>query len=294
MAHVSLLWMMEQAQACGMVFDQAMLQRYRQAADLNGRMYDSRSGAAVYYRYRPRDLGVLCAGGGITEPIIHESVFDRIRRHTDAYAPTGVPERYTVEPPTADSGENNRPARMALHDFVDDLIWKRRFLYAVFVAETLLFLLTLWYLANDPTDLNLKAMNCAERLLYVFWEPIVQIGGWLMPDYFQPGWTELGQRPSWLTGFAAVLFLLWLRGRNLRQKIRDTANLGWAISMAGATGPTTPPRSSLRFIRQSPALNGLAIWFQRRMAPFLLLATIVGGIGFVLYRWLGPMLEVCK
>lgn len=106
--------------------------------------------------------------------------------------------------------------------------------------------------------------------------------------------TELGQRPYWLTGFVVVLFVLWLRSKKWSAKIRDTANLGWAISMAGATGPATPPKSSLRFIRKSRALNGLAIWFQRRMASLLLLPTIVGGIAFVLYRWLGPMLEVCK
>ena len=294
MAHVSLIWMMEQAQACGAIFDQAMLQRYRQSADSNGRMYDSRAGAAIYFRYRPRDLRILCASGGVAEPLIHESVFNRIKRHTDGYAPTGVPESYVVEPPTGQSGERNSAARMALHDYVDDLIWKRRVLYSLFVGETLLFLFTLWYLASDPTQLNLQSMHCAERIAYVFWEPIVQVGGWLMPDYFQSGWTELGQRPWWLTGFVVVLAVLTIRGHALKEKIRDTANLGWAISMTGATGPATPPKSSLRFIRMNPVIKSVAILFQRRMAPFLLLAAIVGGIGWVLYRWLGPMLDVCK
>lgn len=289
LAHVSLLWMMEQVHAggAGLVFDPSLWQQYQQAADPDGRMYDSRSGTSVYYRYRPRDLAVLCADAGLTEPVIHRSAFDRIARHTQAYAPTGVPKRYRVEPAGASSGEVDGDARLALHDYVDDLIWKRRVLYAVFVAGTLNLLVTLWYLSNPPaipppTDTR----GIVTLLVYDLLQPLVKVGTWLIPEYFSAGWVALGEHPWWLLTLAALFVVCWKLSSRWAMQIQSTSNRGWALGLAmGGAATKTAPRSLVRPIRNSPWCNDVADVFRSWIAPKLLLLLLAAGTAFILYRW---------
>ena len=295
MAHVSLVWMMQQAEAKGLIFDQSFFDRYKQSADVNGHMYDSRAGTAFFYRYRPRDLGVLCASGGLTQPTIHESVFERIKRHTDAYAPTGVPAKYAVEPtdllqpPFDETRIEASPeatgTRMRLHDYVDDLIWKRRVLYVVFVAVTLGFLWYLSNLANDPTSLDLKQADAVTRILYMFWLPIVKIVGWSIPEYFKAEWLELVERPRELTGIVVGYGWLHYLTKKWNSAIQRQCNEGWAISFKGVDPRVRPRKSWIRCIRTNSIVNCGAKFFHRVLAPGLLLLTIVAGVGWVIARW---------
>jgi uncharacterized protein (DUF2235 family) len=289
LAHVSLVWMMEQVHAGGegLIFDQSLWRQYQQAADDDGRMYDSRSGTGVYYRYRPRDLGVLCAEAGLVEPIIHRSAFDRIARHTQAYAPTGVPKRYSVEPAGASSGERDRDVRLAFHDYVDDVIWKRRVLYVVFVAGTLNFLGTLWYLSSQPVT-TVPAADWAPITLFLYKlsQPLVKVGAWMIPDYFSAGWAELGRRPSWLYTLGALFVLCYKLSARWTTQIQTTSNKGWALSIGPGHGTIAKaPRSIVRSIRTSPLANGFAHWFQSWFAPKLLLLTLAVGTVVIVYRW---------
>ena len=83
LALVPLLWMMTKARRCGLHFLNSKWQEYREAADAHGRMYDSRTGFGMFYRYAPRkpyeDTAVV--------PAIHKSVLQRRERATDYYAP---------------------------------------------------------------------------------------------------------------------------------------------------------------------------------------------------------------
>ncbi len=57
----------------------------------NDRMYNSRSGLGIYYRYAPREIDKLCRENGITNPVVHVSVYERIARATGGYAPVSLP-----------------------------------------------------------------------------------------------------------------------------------------------------------------------------------------------------------
>jgi hypothetical protein len=57
---------------------------------VNDKLYNSRAGLSVYYRYKPRDIFALCQKSN-TGAKIHESVIDRIKLHTEGYAPGNLP-----------------------------------------------------------------------------------------------------------------------------------------------------------------------------------------------------------
>lgn len=122
MSLVSLDWMMGKAEACGLKFTDEVRNEYQRDADVHGRLYDSRTGLGAFYRYAPRNLyerpenplpdnekflKVLLHTLGrlfkrkkmepLPTPTIHGSVFERIQRGTDYYAPKVIRENgYTV------------------------------------------------------------------------------------------------------------------------------------------------------------------------------------------------------
>lgn len=103
MSLVALDWMMSKAEAHGLRFVDADRLAYRHHADVGDKLYDSRGGMGVFYRWRPRDVPRLCADNGV-RPRVHRSVFERIARNTEAYAPGSVPpdpEVVSVSQPAA-------------------------------------------------------------------------------------------------------------------------------------------------------------------------------------------------
>ncbi|MEM7503980.1 MAG: DUF2235 domain-containing protein [Pseudomonadota bacterium] len=102
MSLVSLDWMMRKAESSGsksqtaappLRFSRALRQQYADAQNVTDYLYDSRSGLAVYYRYRPRDIGALCREAEVPV-VIHRSVTDRIRARTRGYAPGNLPDSF--------------------------------------------------------------------------------------------------------------------------------------------------------------------------------------------------------
>ena len=132
---ISLDWMMGKANACGLQLLKSHWQEYRKASDAYGRLYDSRVGLGVFYRYARRDIykraedpppdnaklgkvlvytfKKLFGGLKIVErpclPMIHKSVFDRIERGTNNYAPKVIREgKYIIA--WSNSGPYMQPA----------------------------------------------------------------------------------------------------------------------------------------------------------------------------------------
>ncbi len=85
MSFVPLDWMMGNAEAHGLGFIEGRRDEFGWDTDVHGRLYDSRGGLGAFYRYAARNLG--------TQPAIHASVFERIARGTDNYAPKVITER---------------------------------------------------------------------------------------------------------------------------------------------------------------------------------------------------------
>ena len=308
MAYVSLLWMLDKAKACGLAFDPTLMDLYRQLADSNGRMYDSRSGAAVYFRYRPRDLRVLCATAGLKEPTLHISIFDRLQRHTQDYAPTGIPAVYRIAPPGLTSGELNPEGRLAWQHHVDDLIWKRRVLYFVFVGSTLHFLGWLWYFANHPTTLNTASGCGPTKFLYYLFQPFVQTAGLLIPGYFKAGWIELGRRPWALLAFGVAFFVCNRLSAWLKNKIKLHSNAAWTVGFhpkptqlktnvenqqLAAQAKLPPPPQTAGWKKFRERFSAFADGFQRRVVPVLFILALFAGVAYLFWCWFGPLILEC-
>jgi uncharacterized protein (DUF2235 family) len=102
---VALDWMMAQAEASGLYFLKSDRDSYRDHRDPHDKLYDSRAGVAVYYRWKPRDIAEICKKHH-TVPRIHRSVFERIAQDSAGYAPGNLPANLEVAgtPPSQQPG----------------------------------------------------------------------------------------------------------------------------------------------------------------------------------------------
>lgn len=91
MSLVSLDWMMAHAESAGLRFIPTTREFVRSRQDAHDKLYDSRSGLGVYYRWNPRDVVRLCRAHGLEKPRVHLSVFERIARGSADYAPGNLP-----------------------------------------------------------------------------------------------------------------------------------------------------------------------------------------------------------
>ncbi|MGX5828074.1 DUF2235 domain-containing protein [Mesorhizobium sp. 43Arga] len=97
LAHIPLCWMIGEAAVQGLQFKKDLVADYWDYASESGRIYDSRSGVGVFYRYHPRDAKQLM-GPGVT-PLVDASVIMRMAKGSDDYAPIALPEHIEVLSP---------------------------------------------------------------------------------------------------------------------------------------------------------------------------------------------------
>lgn len=96
MSLVSLNWMMRKARDAGVEFIDYDLQLYTARQNVNDKLYDSRHGLSVFYRFKPRDIYAMCQKHGVTARI-HSSVLNRIQQGTGGYAPGNIPREFEVD-----------------------------------------------------------------------------------------------------------------------------------------------------------------------------------------------------
>jgi hypothetical protein len=149
LAYVSLCWMLNEAERCGLVFNRApdakpdSIKQSESLRDKYGRIYDTRRGLRSYYRYIPRKVSSLYSDSLLGHsnlsicPKIHISVFDRIKSNARPYAPINAPGKYEI---VADDGkirgltefsfegQDRAEARSNEQERVWDRVWKQRVL----------------------------------------------------------------------------------------------------------------------------------------------------------------------
>ncbi len=244
MAHVALNWMMDEVEEKldpaeekldpagivipeGLRFIAAERVRLRAAADVNGKMYDSRRGLGGAYRYLPRKLENLTQENRdkkknrviIKTPKIHESVFTRINNRVNGYAPIGLPDNYEVVPSPLTEGlplyveqDSQKRKRADLQEIVWNLVWWKRLVYFLTVA-TAIWLLTLPLYSSDTYDWEQG---------FSFLRPVIGSLSALLPNFLGT-WLEAFKRhPGLLSGIVILLLILLKRGSALQRKIFDT------------------------------------------------------------------------
>jgi hypothetical protein len=155
---VTLDWMMSKARAAGLQFVPNDEEFVRDRKYVYDKLYDSRSGFGVYYRYQPRNIAKICSDNGIATPQIHVSAFQRIAQGVFGYAPGNLPMEFDVVDnngihpnsiaikkvvsPTILGGAN----QSLLLNQTAQLIHLRRSLYYIFLAYSIF---TLYWLIWD-------------------------------------------------------------------------------------------------------------------------------------------------
>jgi uncharacterized protein (DUF2235 family) len=86
MSLVTLDWMIEKARAHGLRILADDRNDYWEHGNVDDKMYDSRAGLGVFYRWLPRNMQRLCDQQQVAAAI-HLSVLERIAHGTDGYAP---------------------------------------------------------------------------------------------------------------------------------------------------------------------------------------------------------------
>jgi uncharacterized protein (DUF2235 family) len=179
LAYIPLYWIWKEAKDCGLCFkasphaDPDAFLSAQSKEDKDGRLYDSRSGLAGYYRYGPRSIDDLCNSTTgdprdevtIARPKIHETVFKRLAAGAHCYAPIGLPKVYDVVAynPTSQNHEIiDDPTRLPedpnaaiirqkqQEEIVWSSVWRGRGLYFLTVLASL-------YLAIYPLAITIPA-----------------------------------------------------------------------------------------------------------------------------------------
>jgi hypothetical protein len=279
LAHVSLHWMMTEAERTGLEFKKGVIEEMRLASDEDGRLYDSRYGVASYYRYCPRKLVELTHDRfsdaphdevEIPTPKIHESMFQRLRRGARAYAPVGLPADYAVVTASGailrgDANPYETPrqaeARARLQERVWNLVWGRRVAYFATLAVSVYLLLLPWI----HTDVSGPASR------WSFLSGPIRIAGGLVPDMAKD-WVEgFALNPGKFAFWGSIVLLLILTGRRLERRISDHMRSVW---QAGKTS-AAPPADRLHWLRTHRYYRGALRLGKRYVLPTILAALIV-------------------
>ncbi len=105
LSNITFDWMMERLEGHanaskprngGLELKEDVITGAREDANPFGKMYDSRDGLAVYYRYSPRPIQKLCDNILNSRIKIHDSVIRRMRYWTAGYSPSQLPEEFEV------------------------------------------------------------------------------------------------------------------------------------------------------------------------------------------------------
>lgn len=215
LSYVTLEWMMHRGLAYGLLINPDAEAHLRSCANELDEMNDSRRGFGTYYRYRPRKLDLLYGPPGTAlcvetwnkvltklstqisffsrwisherkpehdEPIIHESVFNRVDAGVD-YAPIVLPKSYKIarrdgriEPGPYGSPVAAGTGSVSVEERIWNLVWYRRVMYFVTLLATVALVVIL--LALQP------------------WNPGLILARW----------------PFWLIAIVSIIIFLIFRG----------------------------------------------------------------------------------
>ncbi len=304
MSFVPFNWIIEQAGAKGLKFEESESNKIKAAANPYGKMYDSRRGFGGFYRYKPRKLAELAnddRGGQdhvkIALPKIHESVFHRIKHNVDGYAPIGLPDKYAVVTakgeivPLAQAADAANPhhvegvqqadGRRKRQEQFLNLVWCKRQVYLLTVAMALLLALMPYY----RLPLNWEwARSFIEPLIAFVVPPLLYVVSKFTPDMFS-SWIEAFQAHPNYFSFLTALFLLTMAwGDRLQHRIFDGMRSLWETVFAqpgAGVIPTPEPTDWLYRYRSNKPMQGGIRWVKEKLIPLLLLPLLLW-LGYVL------------
>lgn len=181
LSDVALQWMQSKAQAHGLVLYQDHLTAIQDSANIYDKLYDSRDGVAIYYRYGPRNLVELCDNKLTDNIAIHLSAYKKIKELSDSYAPDCIPRSFDlvdIDPANPAAAtvirkvNAEQPAKWdALASDMDEVIKKRKNLYRVFVELTMAIIVISGLFWVWPPASVVELNTCEKRQLQIAQTP---------------------------------------------------------------------------------------------------------------------------
>jgi uncharacterized protein (DUF2235 family) len=286
LAHVSLTWIMKEAELCGLALkaapdaDPDAARSARSSADKDGRLYDSRHGLAGYYRYGPRKLYELCHRRSsrrdddevtIDVPKVHESAIDRTVNGAHAYAPIGLPARYAIVMRDGEILEDPRNpfetpfqahTRAEVQEHVWDLVWWRRVVYFITLgasAYLLLFPLLHQTVRAHEFSTPLRHVSASVRLLAAF---LPGFAGWWIDAF--------AANPARFLGGVIFLIACMRTGVALGVRINGAMHAIWRKILWQASMPTGGgPTGFVYRLRTHPGYRAAQSAMKRHVVPFV-------------------------
>ena len=168
MANVALHWMMLRAKKHGMVFKPGIEDEVYQDSNIHGRLYNSRDGLAIYYRYHPRQIKKLCENKLLNNIKLHSSTLERLKKRTANYTPVVLPAIFDVVDSASGAVINNIDvSQVAEHkeqqNIIDNSIITRKKLYGWLANITVivLFYIVCSSIYNKPDGVSLISLIVA-------------------------------------------------------------------------------------------------------------------------------------
>lgn len=311
MALVPLNWMLDHAERLGLRFHPSLRANFTRDADVEGYMYDSRSGLGAYYRYSPRRMSTAghattltpgtraAAANAQTQPgvvpsphaRVHCSVVERIGFDHDGYAPTAISHAYQVDGPCSVS-ETNPQARADHMEGARDLNLVRAGLYYVFLLGTLGSICSSWVLSFEPEQVDHGVLATT-----------IGLSGNFVPGFLNPVIVGFQKFPLYFLFCAAAYGAVMLLNLLLRVASDDIASEAWHLGF-GKPFPPPKPRYWLNrlaricrpliapahWLRTNSSIRWIASAFGRNVMPPLVLVLILGWVlTFVAAQW-----RLCK
>ena len=240
LAYVPMQWMMDEARGRGLRFFRRHVREVDERADPHGKIYDSRSGLAGYYRYGPRCGAELCNDEEhqvfVARPKLHESALSRISEHRVPYAPVAVVADYALY------GRRNRnwallpsiepspdaQARMDDMKSAWDAVFRRRVAYFATVALSLFLaavplLDSMGWLPPSLPGWDRIAGPLSHALAMLF-----KVAGVFLPSWTARWFVSFANHPAVFIISAALLFWLFVRKSGLiQQEVFARAEYAW-------------------------------------------------------------------
>ncbi|MBR0818937.1 DUF2235 domain-containing protein [Bradyrhizobium liaoningense] len=264
LSFVPLVWMVEQLGG-QLRFQDGTIERFREYQSAIGPMHDSRSGAAVLYRYGPRPIADRAEDGG--PPVVHFAVVERMLHGCDNYAPLMLPANARVLLPggevlpltrdetrkamksayakrigdpqkaaEADAFMEMSPPDAEMARQVLDSVWWRRVAYFSLVIALGILVAWPWIARTvvgsskehglEDTTL-LKWITAFDSGTGTVVKPFADILASVLPSYAGP-WLAIALYYPFLTTVLVVVILIaWNRNAALRDSIQERARLAW-------------------------------------------------------------------
>lgn len=171
LANVALDWMMSRAAECGLKFKKDAAEEVHSNANVHGRLYNSRDGGAVYFRYQPRDIEKLCRPKLQGKVKIHRSVLERMKRKSGNYAPGQLPYEFDLVDSPVDSPTERVTAAetesiwQACRKKVKRWVFWRKWCYVFFLEFTLFVVISAIVLWNQ--DISKVEVDVLQELLTI-------------------------------------------------------------------------------------------------------------------------------